>query len=310
MTISLNSLQSGVSQLPPICTIYGDAAIGKDTFASFAPDPVFIFTENSSGALDVVRWQVETYEQAMEALVVLLEQEHNFKTLVFSTLDWFEPMVWNYLIRMQPTDEKGRPVTNIEGYGFGKGFKFALDYWNDFLTLINRLRTERNMMIIFVAHPVIRKVTPPDSDSYDCYMVKLQDSEKVSAKDKFVESSDVMLFANWRTALTDEKLSFGQSRQRGVGSGERIVYTEQRPAYEAKNRFGLPPQIHVKEKDWSDVWGVLASHIPWFKQFSEEKPEPKKVTKPKAEAKTEAAVAVETKAPNPTPLPAFLKKQA
>lgn len=272
MAISLTSLQTGVSKEPPVICIYGDGAIGKDTFASFAPDPVFIFTENSRGILDVKSWQAKSYEDVMEMTATLLAEKHDFKTVVYSTLDWFEPMVWNYLIRMQPNDEKGRSVTNIESYGFGKGFKFALDYWNDFFDLVNRLRMERNMMVVFVAHPVIRKVTPPDSDSYDSYMIKLQDSEKVSAKDKVVESSDVVLFANWRVALTDEKLSFGNSRNRGVGSGERIVYTEQRPAYEAKNRYGLPAQIHVKSKDWSEVWEALATNIPWFSQFTQEKP--------------------------------------
>jgi len=309
MAISLSSLKHGISALPPIITIYGDAAIGKDTFASFAPNPVFIFTENGLGNLDVARWQVDTYEDAMTALVTLLNEPHDFKTVVFSTLDWFEPMVWNYLIRMQPNDEKGRAVTNIEGYGFGKGFKYAVDYWTDFLALINRLRTEKNMMIIFVAHPVIRKVTPPDSDSFDCYMLKLQDSEKVSAKDKIVESSDVLLFANWRVALTDEKLSFGQSRQRGVGSGERVVYTEQRPAYEAKNRYGLPAQIHVKEKDWSDVWGVLSQHISWFRQFDEPaKLEPKAAVKPGDKVLVKNQTATEDQVLVAAELPKFLKK--
>ncbi len=190
-------------------------------------------------------------------------------------------MVWNYLIRSQPTDEKGRDVSSVEGYGFGKGYKYALDYWNDFLALVNRLRVEKDMLVIFVAHPTIRKVTPPDSDSYDTYTMKLQDSDKVSAKDKIVESSDVVLFANWRVALTDEKLGFGNSRQRGVGSGERIVYTEQRPAYEAKNRYGLPAQINIKSKDWSELWQLLAAGIPWFQQFSEPEVKPEKKTRAK-----------------------------
>ena len=307
MAISLASLQRGVSHEPPIITIYGDGGIGKDTFAAGAPSPVFIFTENSLGTLDVPRWQADSYEHVMEMLVTLIEEKHDFKTVVISTLDWFEPMVWNYLIRMQPTNEKGKPITNIDDYGYGRGVKFALDYWNDFIALVKRIRLERDMMVIFVAHPTIRKVTPPDSDSYDSYMLKLQDSDKVSAKDKIVEASDAVLFANWRVALTDEKLSFGQSRQRGVGSGERIVYTEQRPAYEAKNRFNLPSQIHAKEKDWSDIWTILAGSIPWFKQFGEVvKPEPKVAAKPVAVEKPvepEATIAPEVATPK------FLQKK-
>jgi hypothetical protein len=224
----------------------------------------------------------------MEMTATLLTEKHEYKTVVYSTLDWFEGMVWNYLLRMQPTDEKGRPVTNVENYGFGKGFKYAIDYWKDFLELVDRLRVERDMAVIFVSHSTIRKVSPPDSDSYDSYTLKLQDSDKVSAKDKIVENSDCVLFANWRVALTDEKMGFGQSRNRGVGSGERIVYTEQRPAYEAKNRFSLPAQIHVKQKDWSDVWAVLATSIPWFQQFAEPEVKPEKKTRGK-----KADVAVE-----------------
>ena len=295
MSISLASIQHGVSSEPPVITIYGDGGIGKDTFASYAPNPIFIFTENSLGVLDVARWHAKSYEDVMQMTHTLLTEKHDYKTVVYSTLDWFEPLIWNYLTRQQPMDEKGRPVTSVESYGYGKGFKFAIEYWKDFIELVNRLRIEKNMMIIFVAHPTVRKVTPPDSDSYDSYMIKLQDSDKVSAKDKIVESSDVVLFANWRVALTDEKLGFGASRNRGVGSGERIVYTEQRPAYEAKNRYSLPAQVHVKEKDWSDLWNVLAKHIPWFSQFSETaKPEPAKAEPAKAEPVKDDKVIVPT----------------
>lgn len=269
MAISLASLQTGVSKEARIITIYGDGGVGKDTFASYAPNPVFIFTENSRGVLDITSWQAKSYEDVMDMTQTLIRENHNFKTVVYSTLDWFEPMIWNYLIRQQPTDEKGRPVTSVESYGYGKGVKYAIEYWNDFIALVNQLRVEKDMMIIFIAHSTIRKITPPDSDSYDSYTLKLQDSDKVSAKDKIVECSDAVLFANWRVALTDEKLGFGNSRNRGVGSGERIIYTEERPAYTAKNRFSLPAQIHVREKDWNDVWGILASHIPWFSQFTQ-----------------------------------------
>lgn len=269
MAISLQSIQTGIAANPPVITIHSDTGIGKSTFAANAPNPIFIPTENSLGKLPVARFPVcGTYEDVMNSTAVLLNDKHNYLTAVYDTLDWFEPMVWNYLIRMQPNDDKGRAVTNIEGYNYGKGFKYALDYWNDFISLTDRLRFERNMMIIYIVHSTIRKVTPPDMESYEMYMPKLQDSEKTSAKDKIVEHSDVVLFANWRVALTDEKLGFGNTRNRGVGSGERVVYTEQRPAYEAKNRFDLPSQIQVKDKNWADVWSILAQNIPWFKQFN------------------------------------------
>lgn len=307
MAMTLASIQHGISKSPPVITIYGDGGIGKDTFASNAPSPIFIFTENSVGMLDVARLIATTYEEVMESTAMLLTEKHDYKTVVYSTLDWLEPMVWNYLIRMQPQSEKGQPISNIESYGYGKGYKLALDYWRDFIDLMTRLRTERDMMVIFVAHPTVRKITPPDSDSYDSYMLKLQDSEKTSAKDKIVECCDAVLFANWRVALTGEKLGFGESRNRGVGAGERIVYTEQRPAYEAKNRYSLPAQIHIRDKEWSDLWDILAKSIPWFQQFGgEQQANPAAIAAP-APAPTPAPTVAPVATPAPTQAPQTAK---
>lgn len=287
MAISLASLQRGVSALPPIICMFGDEGIGKSKFAANAPNPVFIFTENSLGNLDVPRWNARTYEEVMEMTLTLLNEEHDFKTVVYDTLDWFEPMVWQYLISQQPTTEKGKPIANIEDYGYGKGFKLALDYWRDFLDLVDQLRTKRNMAVIFLAHSTLQRISPPDSDSYDSWTLKLQNSDKTSAKDKITEYCDAVLFANWRVALTDEELGFNKTRQRGIGSGERAVYTEKRPAWDAKNRYDLPSQIHIRDKDWGELWSALASNVPWFASLSTKKPEPTKqeakaeVNKPK-----------------------------
>lgn len=305
MAISLSSLQHGVSNAPPIICCFGDEGIGKSKFAANAPNPVFIFTENSLGNLDVARWHAKSYEDVMEMTLTLMNEEHDFKTVVYDTLDWFEPMLYAYLLKQQPTTEKGKPVTNVEDYGYGKGFKFALDYWKDFLELVDQLRVKKDMAVIFLGHSTLQKITPPDGDSYDSWTLKLQNSTNVSAKDKITEYCDAVLFANWRVALAEEELGFNKTRQRGVGSGERIVYTEKRPAWDAKNRYNLPAQIHIKDKDWQDLWGVLATNIPWFKQFggSVQAEKPALVTK-KAAVKAEPAAEL----PLADVLPKFLQK--
>lgn len=280
MAISLSSIKSGVSKLPPIAIIYGDGGIGKTSFGANAPDPVFIFTENSLGRLDVPRFSfngekeedrivASSYDEVMESLNTLLTTDHHYNTVVIDTLDWMEPLIWAYLIRQQPTTESGKQVTNIETYGYGKGYKFALDYWKDFLDMLGALRSRKDMMVILIAHHTKEKVVPPDGVAYDAYTLKLQNSEKTSAKDKVVEYADIVLFANWRTATTEEKMSADgkKTRNRGIGSGERIIYTEQRPAYEAKNRYSLPEEIRVMDDQWRDVWQILANHIPWFQKF-------------------------------------------
>jgi len=284
MAISLQNIKRGISEAPPIVTIYGDGGIGKDTFASKGPNPIFIFTENSLGRLNVERFSfnkegeeerivAESFEEVMESLYALLVETHEYKSVVISTVDWLEPLIWKYLLKQQPTTEKGKPVNNILDYGYGSGYKLALDCWKEFLDMLAALRS-KGIMPILIAHHTKDKVTPPDGVAYDSYHLKLQNSDKVSARDKVVEYSDIVLFANWKMGTTEEKLSGGKKRNIAVGSGDRTLYTEKRPSHYAKNRYGLPPQIHVvntenDQESWLDVWGVLASNIPWFKQFQQ-----------------------------------------
>lgn len=309
MAISLASLQKGVSQDAPVICIYGDSGIGKSTFGANAPNPVFLFTENGRGKLDVAGWEVNSFEEVMEALEVLVNDEHDFNALVLDSLDWFEPLVWKYLISDRPHDEKGRVVKDVSDYGYGKGYSHALDYWQIFIDYIKRLRKEKNMAVILVGHDAITKISPPDGDSYDSWSLKLQNSDKISAREKIIESCDAVLFAKTKDARTDdENASANKSRTRAIGSGERVIYTEKRPAWEAKNRYSLPPQINVKEKDWSDVWGVLAANIPWFRQFDEpEQPQVKQEAK-KPEPVVEKEVA-ETPAATDA-RPKFLKTKS
>lgn len=283
MAISLDTLQRGVAATAPIICCFGDEGIGKSKFASNAPNPVFIFTENSLGKMDVVRWQASSFEDVMEMTSVLINEKHDFKTVVYDTLDWFEPMVWKYLVQQQPTTEKGKPITSIEDYGYGKGYKFALDYWTEFLNLVEELRQTKNMAVIFLAHSTLQKISPPDSESYDSWTLKLQNSDKTSAKDKITEYCDAVLFAKWQGGIKEEDMGFNQSRNRGIGSGERIVYTEKRPAWDAKNRYDLPSEIYIRSKDWSELWNEMAKNIPWFSQFAEPEARPEPKAKPAPE---------------------------
>jgi len=55
--------------------------------------------------------------------------------------------------------------------------------------------------------------------------------------------ADALLFANFRTAVVKDEAKGGGERARGVGTGERVLYCEERAAFWAKNRYGLPAEI-------------------------------------------------------------------
>jgi hypothetical protein len=78
-----------------------------------------------------------------------------------------------------------------------------------------------------------------------------------------MEHSDIVIFANYFVGITKEKKGFDkEGRKRAIGSGERILYTCERPAATAKNRYGLPEEIPFDHA--GNYWSVIAQHVPYW----------------------------------------------
>lgn len=243
---------------PPRILIYGAHGLGKSTFGAMAPDPVFVQTEDGLDAIDVPAFPLaKSYQDVLKYLGELCQQDHNYKTLVVDSLDWLEPLIWAQLLAERPTTEKGVKVKQIEDYGYGKGYGYALDIWSEYINAINYLRNERNMMIVQTAHASIRKFENPETEAYDRYEIKLHKG----AAAKIQEHCDIVLFANYFVGVKKENEGF-KDRKRAIGSSERILYTEERPSAIAKNRYSLPAEIPF-DKD-GNYWGVIASHVPYL----------------------------------------------
>jgi hypothetical protein len=243
---------------PPRIFIYGPQGLGKSTFGSLAENPIFLQTEDGLDALDVASFPLsKTYGEVMGNLSQLADEEHDFKTLVVDSLDWLEPLIWQQVIAENPTNSNGKTVRSIEDYGYGKGYALALDLWREYLQAINFLREERQMTIIQTAHAEIKRFENPTTDAYDRYQPKLQRS----AAALLLEHSDVVLFTNYYVGVTKENTGFSD-RKRAIGSGDRVLYTEERPSFIAKSRYSLPEEIPFDKN--GDYWNVIANAVPYF----------------------------------------------
>ena len=255
MTLSLEKR----THKPPRILIYGPHGLGKTTFASMAPNPVFIQTEDGIDAIDCDAFPLaKKFDDVLTYLEELATQDHNYKTLAIDSIDWLETLIWDKVLSSRPNDEKGRKVVSIEDYGFGKGYVHAMDFWHQYIDCLDYLRNNKDMMIIQISHASIKRFDNPETDAYDRYDLKL--SKTASAK--LQEHSDIVLFANYFVGVKKDDVGFGAERKRAIGSGERVLYTEERPSFIAKNRFSLPPEIPFT-KDGS-YWSTIASHIPYF----------------------------------------------
>jgi hypothetical protein len=236
----LSRIQTGKNRLPPRIVLYGTEGIGKSTFASQAPKPVFIQTEDGLGEIDCAKFDLAMRIDAVtDALDGLLKEEHEFQTVVIDSLDWMERLIHDAVC-------KEENVTSIEkaGGGYAKGYTFALTPLRYILGQLNRLRDEKGMAVICIAHAKIEKVEDPEvASTYDRYTLRMHKS----AIGVVCEWADAVLFAHRKKRIQTEDAGFGKKRATaialGANGGERVMRTSEGPACVAKNRYGLPEEL-------------------------------------------------------------------
>lgn len=234
--------------------IYGTEGIGKSSLASQFPEPLFIDTEGSTDNMDVARLDKPTSWIMLNNQIAFIKANPTVcKTLVIDTIDWAESLCVDNLCAMH--GKKG-----IEDFGYGNGYVYAKEEMGRFLNKLQDL-IEIGINVVLTAHAQIRKFELPDEmGSYDKYELKLGKKTSSQTAPLVKEWADLLLFCNYKTYLISQEKSTKKKAQ----GNQRVMYTEHNPAWDAKNRHGLPSELPL---DYASI-----AHI--FK--TEEKEEIKK----------------------------------
>lgn len=212
--------------------IYGPEGIGKSTFAAEFPNPVFIDTEGSTDNMDVARLDKPTsWTMLNNEIAFIKANPTECGTLVIDTIDWAESMAVADVCAQH--GKKG-----IEDFGWGKGYTYVQEEMGRFLNSLSDL-VDMGINVVLTAHAQIKKFEQPDEmGSYDRYELKLGQKTGSKTAPLVKEWADMVLFANYKTlVMTAEN---GKKKAQG---GERVMYTNHRPAWDAKNRHGLPDEL-------------------------------------------------------------------
>ena len=243
MAISLASIQKGGAQKPPIVCLHAGPGLGKTTFGASAPKPIFIRTEDGLGMLGPDAFPIaETWQAVIEAIGTLYTEKHDYQTVVIDSLSALEPLI----SKQVATDNNKKSIEDIP---YGRGFGMALDYWQQFLQGVIALRDHKGMMPILIAHSDAVRYDSPEVEPYDRFVFRLHKK----AFHLIYERADVIGFANWRTLITKDDVGFNQKQARGIGTGERLLHLVEKPAYVAKNRYGLPETIPFSWQAFSEA---------------------------------------------------------
>ena len=240
------AITTGKTIRKPIIGLSGVPGIGKTSTAAKFPKPIVIQTEEGCDHLEVARFpKAKTFDDVIAQMAFLIKQEHPYETIILDSADHLEPLIWDKTCK-----EGGVP--NIESFDYGKGYIKAMTHWRRVVSGLQMLRSQGKQVII-ISHVQIKHYEDPTGEGYERYIPKLHKE----AGNLLMESCDIWSFACWEVKAVDAD---GGDRKRGVGAGRRLLHLEERPAYMAKNRYGLPATMPLDYQTFADAFAAATKN--------------------------------------------------
>ena len=233
---------SGKQQRPQRVVIYGVESVGKTTFASKFPSPLFLDIEGGSNHLAVDRVAVSSWKELGECIQEA--KRTDYETIVIDSADWAERLAVEDLLA---TNKK----QSVEDFGFGKGWVMTAEKMSRFLTALDTL-IDAGKHVVVLAHSKVQRTEPPDIlAAYDRYELKLSKQSSPLVK----EWADELWFFRFKTKAVSQE----NGKAKGIGGKERIILTTHSAAYDAKTRSGLAEELPM---EWSAVAHVFGKPAP------------------------------------------------
>lgn len=251
----LSHVQRGRTSKPPRILCYGVEGVGKSTFGSQAPKPIFVQTEDVLDEIECDKFPLAaTYDDVVAALTELRSQQHDYETVVIDSLDWLERLVFDKLCAEHGTTS----IEQVAG-GYSKGYTLALSSWREIIEHLNVLRNQRGMVVLLIAHSKVERFEDPESSPYDRYSPRLHKHAAALVS----EWCDAVLFATRKIRTQSEDTGFNRKRTIahaiGKDGGERILRCVGGPSCVAKNRYGIAEELPLS---WTAFIQALTNDQP------------------------------------------------
>ena len=225
------NITKGIISKPVKVCVYGVEGIGKTTFASQFPEPLFFDLDKGSAQLDVSRvTDITSWPLLLSSIKEIYDNPTICKTLVIDTADAAERMCIDYICGK--FNKKG-----IEEFSYGAGYTYLTEEFARFLVQLDAC-IGQGVNVVVLAHAVLKTVTlPEEMGTYDHWELKLSSKTTNKVAPLVKEWADLLLFANYKTILIEDG-----TRKKAAG-GKRIMYTTHTTFADAKNRFSLAEEL-------------------------------------------------------------------
>lgn len=223
--------------------IYGVEGVGKSTFASLLPDPLFIDIEDRIRHLDVCKVRPKSWGELLillESIKELIKENGlQTKTIVVDSIDWCQKLACDYVL-----SKSTAKIQSIEDFGYGKGYTYIYEEMLKMLRLLDKLN--ECFHIACICHSIVSKFEDPFGNTYDRYTLKLLSGQKTSVADTFKEWSDYMFFLNYRP--------------KDKNTDERVIYTNRTSLYDGKRSRELPDVVVFTKENAVELINKLLNY--------------------------------------------------
>lgn len=232
----LGKISTGKITKPPRILVYGQAGVGKSTWAAEWPNALFIDAEKRTEHLDIARLEVDSWDEILGVIGEVLAQagkgEKPYTTMVFDTVDHMEHLLFSKLC-------KDAGVATIEdvGGGYGKGYTAALMQWRRFINGLEQLRSA-GITCLLLAHGHVRTFQNPEGENYDRWQLKMN----TKAADFLREKMDIVGFASYEDKARKNR---GDNKAKATTTGKRVIKMKHSPAYESKPGLDMPDTVEL-----------------------------------------------------------------
>lgn len=237
--------------------LYATEGFGKTTMAANAVDSAIMMAEGESGYTTLYnanrvpeRPQVtmKSWPDVLAQVDSLIEDPQGIKLLAFDAVGGFERLNHQHVCDTQYRGDWGE-----KGFmGYMRGYDRAVPEWLKLLAALERLRFGPAAIdVLFLGHAKVQPFKNPMGTDFDRYACECH-HKTWGVTHKW---ADAVLFGTFASVVDKDKP--GDKKGKGIGGTERVIYTERRDAFDAKNRFGLPQEIDIPN-DRAKAWSTLA----------------------------------------------------
>lgn len=214
-----------------VTVVYGEPGVGKSTFGSLYPSPVFIGNEVPHH-IDVDKApSVTTYEELLasaKAIKAEQEKEPRFKTIVVDSISGIQDNLVSQLLGAKASDKDSKLSIHTYGGGFAVGQRKVLSRFVDVYNILDSIYGIDDIVLLSHTRKRTVKTTLDEVD-------KLTPALETKILEFFFQRADNMFFLDIVRNAT-------KSGDKILSKNERVVRTEGTQLYMAKNRS------HLKEE--------------------------------------------------------------